>query len=277
MKDQSSCGCCWAFAAVGAASDRMCIASGTGRQIPLSAQDGCFNSGDFVPHGCRGGRIGTVLRNMQHGCTWPQKCNGIVSGSEVDDSGYFGSGWCSKYRFPHCRWGPLRNDNDTSPEVGDSQKCPWHATPPGPTACDSDAQAAHSNFQADKYMFSGDIISVKGELAIQQQVMAGGPMEIAYRMYEDFYHHYRRGIYHYVAGDFVYAHVVKVVGWGVEDGVKYWSMVNSFGRGWGENGFFRILRGVDECGLEQVAVAASPTATWSRSGGFNAEGVPLTV
>jgi len=274
VRDQSSCGCCWAFAAVGAASDRMCIR--TGRQIPLSAQDACFNSGTVLSHGCHGGRLGTVLRFMQRSWMYPHRAHGIVSGSEVDGSGSFGSGWCSKYRFPHCHWGPRSEDHDDEyPEVGTSE-CPWHASPPGPAACDSDAHAAHSDFQADKYTLAGDIISVRGELAIQQQLMAGGPLEIAYSMYEDFMH-YESGIYHHVAGDYVYGHVVKVVGWGVEEGVKYWSMVNSFNPAWGEQGFFRIRRGSNECGLEDLAVAASPTATWSRSGGFDAAGVAFTV
>lgn len=43
---------------------------------------------------------------------------------------------------------------------------------------------------------------------------------------------------------------MKIIGWGVENGVRYWLCVNSWNEDWGENGLFRILRGVNHCGIE---------------------------
>jgi aminopeptidase C len=37
--------------------------------------------------------------------------------------------------------------------------------------------------------------------------------------------------------------------------VPYWLVANSWNNDWGEDGFFRIIRGVDECGIEDYAVA----------------------
>ena len=46
-------------------------------------------------------------------------------------------------------------------------------------------------------------------------------------------------------------HAVAVVGWGESaDGVKYWSVRNSFGTNWGENGFYRVLRGDNVYNME---------------------------
>ena len=52
IRDQSNCGCCWAFGGAEAASDRICIASKGKVQVPLSAQEMCFCAED---DGCDGG------------------------------------------------------------------------------------------------------------------------------------------------------------------------------------------------------------------------------
>lgn len=53
-------------------------------------------------------------------------------------------------------------------------------------------------------------------------------------------------------------HAVVAVGWGVSDkGEKYWVIKNTWGKQWGERGYFRIRRGTDECGIESMAVTLS--------------------
>lgn len=53
-------------------------------------------------------------------------------------------------------------------------------------------------------------------------------------------------------------HAIRIIGYGVEDGTKYWLCVNSWNETWGDNGTFKILRGNNECGIEDSGVAGLP-------------------
>ncbi|CAD5231052.1 unnamed protein product [Bursaphelenchus xylophilus] len=51
-------------------------------------------------------------------------------------------------------------------------------------------------------------------------------------------------------------HGVIIVGYGEENGTKYWILKNSWGVGWGDQGFFKIKRGVNSLGMAEFNYAA---------------------
>merc|ERR1712046_447728 len=197
IRDQSNCGCCWAFGGAEAASDRMCIATNATMMVPLSAQDVCFNGGGLMSQGCNGGQITSPWSYMKKGGLFGGK--GAVSGGQDQGTGPFGKGLCSDFSMPHCHHHGPQGD-DPYPAEGQTG-CPSQSSPSGPKKCDDDAQAPHNDFDADKYSYSGSTVSANGIKSIQQAIMAGGPMEVAFSVYEDF-ENYAGGIYHHVTGGF---------------------------------------------------------------------------
>jgi len=54
-------------------------------------------------------------------------------------------------------------------------------------------------------------------------------------------------------------HAVVIVGWGQSDELgKYWIVKNSWGTGWGENGYFRIERGTNAHAIESKPEGVVP-------------------
>lgn len=57
-------------------------------------------------------------------------------------------------------------------------------------------------------------------------------------------------------------HVVSVVGYGIEDGENYWFVRNTVGEYWGEKGYFKIVRGVNNLGIESNCSYGIVENTW---------------
>ncbi|KAJ8918059.1 hypothetical protein NQ315_011516 [Exocentrus adspersus] len=92
---------------------------------------------------------------------------------------------------------------------------------------------------------------------MQHEIMINGPVSTYMEVFEDFYS-YGGGVYQHTSGNSVGGHAVKIVGWGSENGIPYWTVANSWGTGFGEGGFFRIIRGVNNVGIESYVVAGNP-------------------
>ena len=185
IRDQSNCGCCWAFGAASAASDRACIASNGTITVPFSAEDVCFNAQStlagvpFYP-GCMGGSVhapwsyirttGNSISPQQHDRDLayysevprpllPAGVPGVVSGNQnLNDSAvveglppsdpFYNQGFCSPFSLPHCHH---HGDQGADPYPAEGEPgCPSQRSPLGPTECDPSAVGDHRDFAADK-------------------------------------------------------------------------------------------------------------------------------
>merc|ERR1719305_1966277 len=227
IRDQSNCGCCWAFAAAEAASDRLCIATDAKFQVPLSAEDICFCASE---DGCNGGDIDTPWEHV--------KSHGAVTGGQYHGTGPFGKGLCADFSLPHCH---------------------HH----GPQGSDPYPAEGELGFESDKLSFQGEVSTASGEEEIMHAIMTGGPVETAFMVHLDF-ENYVSGIYHHVTGEIAGGHAVRIVGWGVDGGVKYWKVANSWNPYWGEKGYFRIKKGNNEGGIEDQVTFSDPSASWGK-------------
>ncbi|EER00350.1 cathepsin b, putative, partial [Perkinsus marinus ATCC 50983] len=90
---------------------------------------------------------------------------------------------------------------------------------------------------------------------IKKEIMTNGPTSATLSMYNDFLS-YESGVYKHTSGTFMGVHSVEIIGWGIEKGVDYWLVMNSWNEDWGDNGTFKIAQG--DCGINDMVLGAPP-------------------
>ena len=89
------------------------------------------------------------------------------------------------------------------------------------------------------------------EEELKSAIFGHGPVSIAFQVVDGF-RDYSTGVYTSDVcknGTADVNHAVLAVGYGNEDGKDYWVVKNSWGAEWGDEGFFKIERGVNMCGV----------------------------
>ncbi|KIH68116.1 papain family cysteine protease [Ancylostoma duodenale] len=156
-------------------------------------------------------------------------------------------GVCKPYAFYPC-------GNHTNEKwYGECPSSYW-PTPKCRTVC---KYGYRKPYEQDKYYAKSAYTLPKDEAAIRKEIMENGPVQATFTVYQDFYL-YRKGIYKHMGGWKTGAHAVKILGWGTEKitnsthtiDVPYWLIANSWNVDWGEQGYFRMIRGEDNCGIE---------------------------
>lgn len=232
VRDQSSCASCWAFGVAQVATDRLCITTGGKVKDRLAPEDivACCNECGYK---CKGGYTGMAWEYL--------RLKGIVTGGE-----YGTTNWCKAYPYPQCEHGV------------EGQYPPCSTTPPDDPVCDKQCQEGYPvEYEKDRHKFSNVYQLGMDANEIMTEIFTNGPVDATFQVFEDFMT-YKSGVYHHVEGKNVSLHTVKIIGWGEEDGEKYWLVVNSWNEDWGEKGLFKIRRGTNECAIESQVEAGLP-------------------
>jgi len=117
-------------------------------------------------------------------------------------------------------------------------------------------------YRATGHHYVGGYYGGSDAHSIRKELVERGPVVMSFEPKEDFMY-YKSGVYK-SGGGVIHQeweqvdHAVLLIGYGV-DKDAYWTMQNSWGNDWGEDGYFRMLRGKDESGCESIVVSADVT------------------
>uniref|UniRef100_A0A8C6QRG1 Tubulointerstitial nephritis antigen-like n=1 Tax=Nannospalax galili TaxID=1026970 RepID=A0A8C6QRG1_NANGA len=230
--DQKNCAASWAFSTASVAADRIAIQSKGQYTANLSPQNlisCCAKKG----HACSSGSIDRAW--------WFLRKRGLVS---------------------HACYPLFKEQNITNNICAMASRSDGrgkrHATKP----CPNSIEKSNRIYQCSPpYRVSSNILTIVLFLLL-------GFISAIMQVHEDFFY-YKTGIYRHVistneeSGKYqkLRTHAVKLTGWGTLRGAqgrteKFWIAANSWGKSWGENGYFRILRGVNESDIEKLIIAA---------------------
>ncbi|KAK6731323.1 hypothetical protein RB195_007659 [Necator americanus] len=200
-------------------------------ELHVSDTDILACCGEFCGAGCSGG--------------WPFQAWKWVGKYGVCTGGdYRAKGVCKPYSFHPC------GNHKNQVYYGVCPKGSW----PTPR-CEKFCQRGYIKpYKKDKFYAKKSYWLPNNEKEIRLDIMKNGPVQAAFDVYEDF-KLYKRGIYKHKEGIQTGGHAVKIIGWGKDNGTDYWLIANSWSKDWGESGFFRMVRGENNCEIEDMITA----------------------
>lgn len=131
--------------------------------------------------------------------------------------------------------------------------------PKCPTKCNDSGDFKPRKHFAKTYHHLGSMFQPhERPTKIAQYIMTHGAAQTGFSVYQDFMT-YKSGVYRHTTGSFLGGHAVKILGWGKDPSMgDYWIVANSWGTSWGNEGYFWIARGNNECGFEADAYSGEP-------------------
>lgn len=237
--DTAQCASDWALGPMQIVQDRICIKSGQKYTVELSYEDilTCCTNCWMRANACVTGSPYDVLHYIAD--------TGVCTGG-----GYGNDNYCKPYYLPPCaHYGHSAKYPDCPSGEIYPLKCTYQCT-------NRDYKIPYgSDFHYADYV---NMIPMNDIDRAEQELIDNGPIFTSMDIYEDFLT-YKSGVYSNSTGNYVAHLSFKIIGFGHDDasGLDYWIGVNGWNEGWGDNGTFKIIKGIDLNNMEKKMASVS--------------------
>lgn len=270
-KNQGTCGSCWAFAATGVLADRFNIQSMGLMHVDLSPAK----------------LILCDQRGREFLITHPERQRELLAEVEIEgnkESACFGNSLYDAWRYlfiigtntsecvPYNKEYGLYHKLDKLGSFTDIEKMPTCSQVTGVLG-DMCADFTFNEYTSEEigtparfyralhfYSIAGVPKDDGSEKNIRHNIYTWGPVSSGMKVYPDFYtFDPKTEIYQWNGrGPQVGGHAVEIIGWGTENNKDFWIIKNSWGTEWGDGGYFRMVRGINNCEIEENVITGIP-------------------
>ncbi|XP_030040675.2 cathepsin B [Manduca sexta] len=139
-----------------------------------------------------------------------------------------------------------------------TEECkPYNITESKRGICVKECKDPSINYLNDKHKGKDVFLIGDNDDKIKAELVNNGPIQAGFTVYSDI-KDYSSGIYEHKYGEKKGGHSVRVIGYGVENGIDYWLVANSWGTQWGEQGTIKIKRHQPELCFECALLTGVP-------------------
>jgi len=182
--------------------------------------------------------------------------------------GKYGANGCNGANpYAYARWLPEKGGHmpheKSYPYLGSSPKLNCNSAPK--TMWNSGAKIT-----------KGTVDWTCGASKLKSLIHSKGAVSVGVYASDNSFGSYKSGIYNGCTSTKA-NHAVLAVGYGTENGQDYWLVKNSWGKNWGENGYIKIKRGSNMCGIENNNGCITVDCTATGNGVVAPTSAPTTA
>jgi hypothetical protein len=216
--------------------------------------------------GCHGNYISNTLVYLHLYGTCTMDCTPYSTNLSLQDQAYRRTNYGYKTSFYQSRGLRFNADEPTISCIDYTSNVGY---PLGSGSCNGRVIGNNENLYFEpprmfRTLFSYKLTSTD-QASIMKDIIQWGPILTSFTVYSDFYDFdplennnenvYTKSSLATVVG----GHAVLISGWGTTStGIPFWWIKNSWGGDYGKNGYFKMKRGNDECGIETNVVGIMP-------------------